>query len=150
MIKGIFILPLRALKGFIDSIFALMNVPLRFLNYTSISKRLKTVLVKYKNKSKGSVRHIAIDLTGLKVCGEGEWKVKIHGAKKRRAWHLLHLAVVVNTRGVISAEVSLINVGDNGVPSTLLNPLRRKVHSVSADGAYDTKKWHEVLQFKGC
>lgn len=49
-------------------------------------------------------------------------------------------AFVVNTHDVISAEVSLINVGDNGVLSTLLNPLHRKVHSVSADGAYDTKK----------
>jgi hypothetical protein len=51
---------------------------------------------------------------------------------------------------VISAEVSLVNVGDSEVLPTLLNPLRRKVHSVSADGAYDTKKCHEVLQSKGC
>lgn len=150
MIKGIFSLPLRALQGFIDSIFALMNVPLRSPNYTSISKRSKTVQVKYKNKSKGSVRHIAIDSTGLKVFGEGEWKVKKHGAEKRRTWRKLHLAVDVNTHDVISAEVSLVNVGDSEAFPTLLNPLRRKVHSVSADGAYDTKKCHEVLQIKGC
>ncbi len=42
-IKGIFSLPLRALQGCIDSIFALMNVPLRSPNYTSISKSSKTV-----------------------------------------------------------------------------------------------------------
>ena len=150
MIKGIFSLPLRALQGFINSIFALMNVPLRSPNYTSISKRSKTVQVKYKNKSKGSVRHIAIDSTGLKVFGEGEWKVKKHGAEKRRTWRKLHLAVDVDTHDVISAEVSLVNVGDSEAFPTLLNPLRRKVHSVSADGAYDTKKCHEVLQNKGC
>lgn len=72
MIKGICSLPLRALQGFIDSIFTLMNVPLRSPNYTSISKRSKTVQVKYKNKSKGPVRNIAIDSTGLKVFGEGK------------------------------------------------------------------------------
>ncbi len=96
------------------------------------------------------VHHIAIDSTGLKVFGEGEWKVKKHGAEKRRTWRKLHLAVDVDTHDVISAEVSLVNVGDREVLPTLLNPFRRKVHSVSADGAYYTKKCHEVLQAKGC
>lgn len=51
---------------------------------------------------------------------------------------------------MISTEVSLVNVGDSEALSTLLYPLRRKVRSVSVDGAYDTKKCHEVLQAKGC
>lgn len=150
MIKGIFSLPLCALQGFIDSILALMSVPLRSPNYTSISKRSTTVKVKYKKKSKGLVRHIAIDSTGLKVSGEGEWKVKKHSAEKRRTWRKLHLAVDVDTHGVVSAEVSLVNAGDSEVLPTLLNPLRRKVYYVSADCAYDTRKFHEVLQNKDC
>lgn len=149
MIKGIFSLPLRALQGFIDSIFKLMDVPLTSPDYTCISKRSKTVQVRYRNKSKGSIRHIAIDSTGLKVFGEGEWKVKKHGNEKRRTWRKLHLAVDVDTHEVISAEVSLVNVGDSEVLPTLLNPLRRKIDSVSGDGAYDTKECHKVLQRKG-
>ncbi len=39
IVKGVFSLPLRALQGFIDSIFTLMDVPLRSLNDSSISKR---------------------------------------------------------------------------------------------------------------
>ena len=109
--KGIFSLPLRALQGFIDSIFTLMEIPLKSPDYTSISKRSKTVQVKYKNKSKGPVRHMAIDSTGLKVFGEGE--VKRHGAEKRRTWRKLHLAVDVDTHEVMSAELSLVNVGDS-------------------------------------
>jgi len=58
--------------------FSLMNVPLRGPNYSSISKRAKTVEIKYRNRSRGAIRHIAIDSTGLKVFGEGEWKVKKH------------------------------------------------------------------------
>ncbi|PMM57522.1 IS5 family transposase, partial [Vibrio splendidus] len=149
MIKGIFSLPLRALQGFIDSIFELLDVPLTSPDYTCISKRSKTVQVKYRNKSKGTIRHIAIDSTGLKVFGEGEWKVKKHGAEKRRTWRKLHLAVDVDTHEAISAEVSLVNVGDSEVLPTLLNPLRRKVAAVSADG-YDTKNCHETLKNKGC
>ncbi|MEZ9906704.1 transposase, partial [Vibrio breoganii] len=61
MMKGIFSLPLRALQGFIDSIFELMEVPLTSLDYTCISKRSKTVQVKYRNRSRGAIRHIAIE-----------------------------------------------------------------------------------------
>lgn len=123
MIKGIFSLSLRDLQGFIDSIFKLMDVPLTSPDYTCISKRSKTVQVRYRNKSKGRIRHIAIDSTGLKVFGEGEWKVKKHGNEKRRTWR--------------------------EVLPTLLNPLRRKIDSVSGNGAYDTKECNKVLQRKG-
>ncbi|MGR5444461.1 IS5 family transposase [Vibrio jasicida] len=150
MIKGIFSLPLRALQGFIDSIFELMDVPLTSPDYTCISKRSKTVQITYRNKSKGAIRHITIDSTGLKVFGEGEWKVKKHGAEKRRTWRKLHLAVDVDTHEAISAEVSLVNVGDSEVLPTLLNPLRREIDVVSADGAYDTKSSHNTLKNKGC
>ncbi|AXY03089.1 IS5 family transposase [Vibrio alfacsensis] len=149
MIKGIFSLPLRALQGFIDSIFKLMDVPLTSPDYTCISKQSKTVQIQYRNKSRGSIRHIAIDSTGLKVFGEGEWKVNKHGNEKRRTWRKLHLAVDVDTHEVISAEVSLVNVGDSEVLPTLINPLQRKIISVSGDGAYDTKECHKVLQRKG-
>ncbi|MFA0087660.1 transposase [Vibrio sp. 10N.261.51.F12] len=68
--------------------------------------------------------------------------------RKRRTWRKIHLAV--DTHEAISAEVSLVNVGDSEVLSTLLNPLCRKVTTVSADGAYDTKNCHETLEKKGC
>lgn len=45
--------------------------------------------------------------------------------------------------------MSLVNVGDSEVLPTLLNPLRRKIGSVSGDGAYDTKECYKVLQRKG-
>ncbi len=144
MIKGIFSLPLRVLQGFIDSIFELLEVPLTSPDYTSISKRSKTVQVKYRNKSRG-----AIDSTGLKVFGEGEWKVKKHDAEKCRTWRKLHLAVDVETHEAISAEVRIVSVGDSEVLSTLLNPLCRKIDTVSADGAYDTKSCYETLKNKG-
>ncbi len=150
MLKGIFSLPLRALQGFIDSIFELLDVPLTSPDYTCISKRSKTVQVKYRHKSRGAIRHITIDSAGLKVFGEGEWKVEKHGAEKRRTWRKLHLAVDADTHETVSAEVSLVNVGDSDVLPMLLNPLRRKITAVSADGAYDTQSCHEILKKKDC
>ena len=48
VIKRVFRLTLRAAQGFIDSIFALMNVPLRCPDYTSVSKRAKSVNVSFR------------------------------------------------------------------------------------------------------
>lgn len=149
MIKGIFKLPLRALQGFLDSIFVLMDVPLKSPSYSCISKRAKRVEVQYRLPSRGSVAYVVIDATGLKVFGEGEWKMRKHGKEKRRSWRKLHLAIDASTHEVISAVVSLDLVGDNEALPTLLNPLRRKIAQVSADGAYDTKACHQVLKRKG-
>ena len=43
-------------------------------------------------RKRGAV-HLVVDSTGLKVFGEGEWKVRQHGWSKRRLWRKLHLAV---------------------------------------------------------
>lgn len=81
--------------------------------------------------------------------GEGEWKVRKHGAEKRRVWRKLHLAVDPVTHDIVAAEVSLENVHDAEVLPTLLNPLRRKLGRVYADGAYDNKASHRLIARKG-
>ncbi len=78
---------------------------------------------------------MVIDSTGLKVFGEGEWKVRKHGAEKRRVWRKLHLAVDPVTHDIVAAEISLENDHDVEVLPTLLNPLRRKLGRFYADGA---------------
>lgn len=35
----------------------------------------------HKNADQGEISHLVIDATGLKVFGEGEWKVRQHGAE---------------------------------------------------------------------
>lgn len=55
-----------------------------------------------------------------------------------------------HTHEVIAAEVSLVLISDNEVLPTLLNPLRRKIMQISADGAYDTKGCYQLLRRKGC
>ncbi|MEZ8714215.1 IS5 family transposase [Vibrio alginolyticus] len=94
MVKRVFSMPLRALQGFIDSVFSLANVPIVCPHYSCISRRAKQVEVSFKPKTRGAIQHLAIDATGLKVYGEGEWKVKKHGTDgKHRVWRKLHLAV---------------------------------------------------------
>ncbi len=75
VIKRVFRLTLRAAQGFIDSIFSLMNVPLRCPDYSCVSRRAKSVNISFKTPTRGEIAHLVIDSTGLKVFGEGEWKV---------------------------------------------------------------------------
>lgn len=149
MVKRIFSMPLRASQGFIDSVFRLAQVPLSCPHYSCISRRAKDVDVSFKTKTKGPIQHLAIDATGLKVYGEGEWKVKKHGTdSKRRVWRKLHLAVDTNTYEIIAAELSLSTVTDAEVMPNLLKQTRRKILEISGDGAYDTRDCHNAIYIK--
>lgn len=37
--------------------------------------------------------HLLVDSTGLKLFGEGEWKVRKHGYARRRRWRKVHLGM---------------------------------------------------------
>lgn len=74
MVKRIFSMPLHASQGVIDFVFQLAQVPLSCPHYSCISRRAKDVDVRFKTKTKEPIQHLAIDATGLKVYGEGEWK----------------------------------------------------------------------------
>uniref|UniRef100_UPI003D239207 IS5 family transposase n=1 Tax=Aeromonas veronii TaxID=654 RepID=UPI003D239207 len=118
-------------------------------DHLCVSKRARTVKVSYRQLAKRRITDLVIDSTGLKVFGEGEWKVRKHGAEKRRVWRKLHLAVDPATHDIVAAEVSLENVHDAEVLPTLLHPLRRKLGRVYADGAYDNKASHQLILRKG-
>ncbi|MFC3395017.1 IS5 family transposase [Brenneria rubrifaciens] len=148
MLKNVFNLALRALQGFIDSVFHLMNVPLRSPDYTSISKRAKSVNVNIRTPTRGEIAHLVIDSTGLKVFGEGEWKVKKHGAEKRRVWRKLHLAVDAGTHEIVCADLSLSGVTDAQALPGLISQTHRKIKEALADGAYDVRDCHDGLKRK--
>ncbi|ATF08682.1 Mobile element protein [Candidatus Enterovibrio altilux] len=42
-------------------------------------KEAQIISVTFKVKNKEHIQRLAIDFTGLKVYGKGEWKVKRHG-----------------------------------------------------------------------
>lgn len=115
-----------------------MKLPLRCPDYSCVSRRAKSVNIPFKNPTRGEIAHLDIDATGLKVFGEGEWKVQKHDQEKRRVWRKLHLAVDVGTHEVICADLSLSNVADAEAFPGLIRQTYRNVKVASADGAYDT------------
>nr|WP_181713596.1 IS5 family transposase [Klebsiella pneumoniae]QIQ14456.1 Mobile element protein [Klebsiella pneumoniae] len=131
VIKRVFRLTLRAAQGFIDSIFTLMNVPLRCPDYTSVSKRAKSVNVSFKTFTRGEIAHLGK-----------------HGKERRRIWRKLHLAVDSNTHEVVCADLSLNNVTDSEAFPGLIRQTHRKIRAAAADGAYDTRLCHDEMRRK--
>lgn len=148
MLKRVFRLTLRAAQGFIDSIFTLMRLPLCCPDYSCVSRRAKSVCIPLKNPTRGEIAHLVIDSSGLKFFGENEWNVKKHGQEKRRIWRKLYLAVDDGTHEVICADLSLNNVTDAEAFPGLFRQTHRKIRTVCADGAYDTRRCHDELRRK--
>ena len=145
VVQAIFSLSPRATEGFLDSIFDLMGADIKAPDQTSISKRAQTFETNYRPPCGGEQVHLEIDSTGLKVFGEGEWTVRKHGKGKRRIWRKIHLAIDASTHEIVSGEMSMDWVHDSKVFPQLVNPLRRQISQVFADGAYDTKDCYEVI-----
>ena len=97
-LKVLFQLPLRATEGLLGSLFELMNLPLSVPNYTTLSRRQSHLEIELPSLIPNDSRHIVIDSTGLKIFGEGEWKVRQHGYDKRRTWRKLHLGIDEKTQ----------------------------------------------------
>src|SRR3954453_18973939 len=88
-LRSVYHLPLRATEGFARSLFGLMGVDLPVPDSSPLCRRAATVRITLPKKATGPIPLI-LDSTGLKVYGEGEWKVRQHGYSKRRTWLKLH------------------------------------------------------------
>jgi len=135
--------PLRQTEGFTYSILKLLKLPLVVPDYTTLCRRRAKLTAALQRIPKDIVAAIA-DSTGLKFYGEGEWKVKKHGAGKHRMWRKLHIDV--DTDGEI--RVSLLTDNAETDANALLKMLEVEpaaVGSAFADGAYDQHKIYDAL-----
>ena len=89
-VKEVLHLTNRGIEGFVRSLFRMMKIDLPVPDHSTLSKRGKGLKVKLPKKSSQSL-NIVMDSTGLKIYGEGEWKVRQHGVSKRRTWRKLHI-----------------------------------------------------------
>jgi hypothetical protein len=138
--KAVFHLPYRALEGFARSLMQIMDLPLSIPDHTQMSRRARTLQVTIPRRTNGDPVHVVIDSTGVKIFGEGEWKVRQHGAGKRRTWRKIHFAVDANLRDIIAVEVTTADVADCEVFEGLLEQIEGPIAQIDCDGAYDTRE----------
>src|SRR5512143_2876762 len=142
-LRAVFHLPLRATQGMARSVFELMGLDLGVPHYSTLSRRAAALEVDLARESEGPL-HLVLDSTGLKVYGEGEWKVRKHGYSRRRTWRKLHLAIDAETHEIQAVAVTESGVDDAEEVGHPLEPIDREVASAAADGAYDQRKVYRV------
>lgn len=149
VLKSVFSLTYRSLEGFGCSLMSLMGLNLRIPDHSHLSRRAKTLNVVIPRRVHPESLHVVIDSTGLKVYGEGEWKVRQHGASKRRTWIKVHLAVDAKILDIIGVEVTTPAWEDGEVFEGLLNQIEGTIEQIDVDGADDTDSSYEAASQRG-
>lgn len=145
-IRSIFHLPGRQAQGFLESLFTVMGIELEVPEHSTLSRRLSKLSVELPVVPTDKAIHLVVDSTGVKVYGEGEWKVRTHGVGKRRTWRKLHLGINEATGEIGAAVVSTNNLSDAEALPDLLDGIDAPIEQVSGDGAYDQRKCYEAIR----
>jgi hypothetical protein len=149
--RQVYRLPLRQSQGFIDSLFMMMGLPLDCPDFSTLSKRLGELNIttpRYKKTDKPleGVHAIAIDSTGLKRFGRGEWHNEKYELSSKASWCKFHAGV--NQSHYIEACVltNRFESDDQQVP-VLLEQIDEAIDHFTGDGAFDkTPVYEAVLQ----
>lgn len=138
--RNLFRLPLRATEGLISSLINILQLPITAPNYTTLCRRQKILdIPQYTNKNKEPV-HLVVDSSGIKIYGEGEWKMRLYGKEKRRTWRKLHIAVNEKTHDIVVSVVTHSHVHDAEIFNKLVPPNNVcHVNQMTGDGAYDAQ-----------
>lgn len=143
-IREVFHMTNREVEGFVRSIFCMMKIELPVPDHSTLSKRGKDLKVKLPRKTNQSL-NIVMDSTGLKIYGEGEWKVRMHGASKRRTWRKLHIGANPKDGEIQAVLLTENNISDDEAVEGLLKQIEQTILDFAADGAYDKRKVYDSL-----
>ena len=75
-----------------------------------------------------------------------ERNARKHGGRKRPVWRKIHIGIDEKTSEIRAAEFTTSDVGDAPMLPELLDqiPPEQEIASVTADGAFDTRKCHDA------
>ena len=149
--KVLFGMALRQTTGFVESLLRLMGLNWAVPDFSTLCRRQRALKVDIPYRGSPGPLHLLVDSTGIKAEGEGEWNARKHGGSKRRVWRKVHLGIDEQTLEVRAIEVTSSDVGDAPMLPELLDqiPANQDIASVTADGAYDTRKCHDAIAERG-
>jgi len=147
-LRLLFHLALRQGHGFVASVFALMQLHLPVPSASQQCRRQKTLALTLGHQVKGPL-HVVVDATGLKMYGEGEWKVRQHGYSKHRMWRKLHIGIDVASQQVVMMALTDNGIGENKLLRPLLNQYTKGYTTIGGDKGYDAYDSHEEVKRRG-
>ena len=148
IVKSRFNLTYRMLEGFIKSVFLLKNFNISTPTYSLVCKQAPNLANSLPKLSNARPLVIVLDATGIKVYGEGEWKVRTHGKSRCRKWCKIHVAIDAKTQEIITQIHTEGNVSDKTIGPNLIEKTPNSCKKVIADGAYDSQACREKIRLK--
>lgn len=149
VLRELFQLPYRQTEGLGRSLVQLMEMELEIPDYTSLAKRAAKLGISLDVRRHTGAIDVVVDSTGLKVFGEGEWKMRKHGKSKRRTWRKLHLAINPDTQEIVAETLTENSCDDASQTGPLLNQVPGRTGKFHGDGAYDKWKVYGELDQRG-
>jgi transposase len=147
LLREVYHLPLRSTQGLVRSILHLMRLELPTAHYSTLSRRARSLEISLATSTE-KIKHLVIDSSGLKVYGEGEWKVRTHGKDKRRTWRKLHISMDASDHQISAALITDKDLLDRNALPDLLMHTEAEVGCVCADGAYDFEQCYRAIKQK--
>ena len=130
------------LEGFTKYILNGIKLP----TYSLTCKRAIKLQLNLPELSSKRPHTILIDSSGIKVLGEGEGKVKVHGKERPRKWIKLHIAIDAITQEIVAELTTDSNMGDSTAFPVLFKQINHEVKEVVADGAYDSSDIRDLIK----
>jgi hypothetical protein len=135
----VFGLRLRQTEGLLGSVLALMGLKLSVPDHTTLSRRARTWRPSVRFDNGGAVPngsiHVLVDSTGLQIYGAGQWLEEKHGARSRRKWRKLHLALDADNGEIIAHALTDQDTSDASQVEPLLARIDGEISQFTADGA---------------
>ena len=157
-LKEMFHLTLRSTEGFIKDILKFSGLTCSTPDYSTLCRRGGTLRIPIRHTTKFNQEsiHLLVDSTGIKVMGEGEWKIRLHGKNKMKLYRKVHLVVDYASREILGLTMSDANCQDADAVPELLDDMQSldahilpTVSSLIADGAYDYQKTYRLTNNLG-
>lgn len=149
MLRAAFKLALRQTEGLMTSVLTLMGLTISAPDHTTISRRAVTLPVIQPASVPPGPLYVLIDSTGLQVYGAGQWLEAKHGAKSRRTWRKLHLAVDAANGMIVAQTLTDQDSDDPSQVGPLLDQIDDPIVRVTADGAYDGVPTYQTIAAHG-
>lgn len=144
-LQAIYSLPGRQTAGLLESLLKLMKLDLPVPDHSTLSRRRGALNLTLPVKPAKQARHLVVDSTGVKVYGEGEWKVRQHGWSYRRSWRKLHVCGDAASLEIVSACASTNDVSDAEMLPELLDGVPGEIEQVGGDGSYDQRQCYQAI-----
>ena len=146
-LKVLFGLPLRQTVGLVASLIEMADLDWPVPDYSTLCRRQARIKVQIPYRCSGQPLNLLVDSTGIRFRGDGEWLIRKHGATRRREWRKVHLAMDTATGDIRAVELTSSRHGDSPILPELLSqiPTAEDIETVTADGAYDTRRCYEAI-----